>query len=190
MTAADPAITVRAVLYAFGFETVAVVVGDLYFLDPRPLPGQEGPERGVRLEVRLLARQELHGSIYSAQPIVIDQPVWRADLLESVEGPPGSFDRTHHHPRFVGWEPGRRQFDPAMTDDPIAFVGTELADLPALLERARIDPASVAPADVEALGAAIPEILETTRRLLARVHAGELARPPAETAGSARVGWL
>ena len=42
-------------LYAFGFERVGVVVGDLYFLDPRPGKGQEGAEHGVRLELRVLA---------------------------------------------------------------------------------------------------------------------------------------
>jgi hypothetical protein len=39
--------------YVFGFERVGVVMSDLYFVDPAPLPGQEGAERGVRLEVRL-----------------------------------------------------------------------------------------------------------------------------------------
>lgn len=176
-------------LYAFGYETVGVVVGDLYFVDPRPLPGQESPERGVRLEVRLLDRRDLPGSMYSAQPILIDRPVWRADLLESVEAP-GSFDRTHHHPRFAGWEPGRRHFDEAMTADPLGFVGSQLADLPAVLERAGIDPTTVPADDVEALRRGVPEILGVTRRLLEAVRAGELANPPAETAASARVGWL
>ena len=36
-------------LYAFGFERVVVMVGDLYFVNPRLLAGQEGAERGVRL---------------------------------------------------------------------------------------------------------------------------------------------
>jgi hypothetical protein len=36
-------------LYAFGFEQVGVVVGDLYFVDPNPREGQEGAEHGVRL---------------------------------------------------------------------------------------------------------------------------------------------
>jgi hypothetical protein len=177
-------------LYAFGFDAVGVVVGDLYFVDPEPERGQEGAERGVRLEVRLLAREDLHGSIYSAQPIVIDQPVWRADLLESVDGPAGSFDRTHHHPRFVGWEPGRRVFEPRMGDDPVAFVGAELADVHALMDRARLDPSIVPASDAEALHETVPEILEVTRRLLDRVHEGELARPPAGPVSTARVGWL
>jgi hypothetical protein len=40
------------VLYAFGFERVGVVVGDLDFVDPSPGPGQEGPEHGGPVLVR------------------------------------------------------------------------------------------------------------------------------------------
>jgi hypothetical protein len=180
------------VLYAFGFDQVGVVISDLYFLDPNQTEGQEGAERGVRLEVRLLERQALQGSVYSAQPIGIGQPVWRADLLERVDSEPGSFDRTHHHPRFVGWEPGRRVFEPALSSDPIAFVGEQLADLPLLLKRAGIDDADIGPAEAEALRAALPEILDATRRLLDRVHGGELGQAPKDGTEliSARIGWL
>src|SRR5437588_12540552 len=108
-------------LYLFGFERIGVVVSDLYFRDPNPAPGQEGAERGVRLEIRTLERGELHGSIYSAQPIAVEQPIWRVDLLETVSGPPGSFDRAHHHPRFRGWEPGRRQFVEALSPRPLEW---------------------------------------------------------------------
>ena len=38
-------------LQAFVFERVGVVVGDIYFLDPNPHPGQEGAEHGVRANV-------------------------------------------------------------------------------------------------------------------------------------------
>ena len=76
----------RFALGAFGFERVGVVAGDLYFVNPRAARGQEGAEHGVRLELRMLGRGALKGSVYSAQPIEIGQPVWRADLLESVEG--------------------------------------------------------------------------------------------------------
>jgi hypothetical protein len=30
-------------LYVFGFDRVAVVVGDLYFVDPEPHPGRRAP---------------------------------------------------------------------------------------------------------------------------------------------------
>ena len=104
-------------LYAFGFERIGVVASDLYFVDPNPGPGQEGPEQGVRVEVRLLEPGELRGSIYSARPIGVEQAIWRADLLESVANP-GSLDRAHHHPRFTRMGTGRaplREGDDAPT---------------------------------------------------------------------------
>jgi hypothetical protein len=179
------------VLYVFGFERIAVVVSDLYFRDPEPEPGQEGAERGVRVEVRQLTAGELPGSIYSAQPVVIDAPIWRGDLLESVDGAYGTFDRTHHHPRFRGWEPGRRHFVPELSADPLGWLAARLADLPALLDEARVDPSVAGPSDADELRRAVPEILATVRLLFERIAAGELARPPADAmASSIRAGWL
>jgi hypothetical protein len=63
------------VLYAFGFDRIGVVVSDLYFVDPKPMPGQEGAERGVRLELRMLDRGDPRGSIYAARPIGVDRPI-------------------------------------------------------------------------------------------------------------------
>jgi hypothetical protein len=178
-------------LYAFGFERVGVLVGDLYFVNPRPLPGQEGAERGVRLELRVLQRQPLRGSIYSAQPIVVDQPVWRVDLLESVDSPPGSLDRAHHHPAFDGWEPGERHFVPELSAAPVAWLAERLADLDGVLAMAKVPPGTAGPGDAAALRQAAPEIVDTVRRLLARVAAGELGRPDDDRElVSARIGWL
>lgn len=178
-------------LYVFGFERTGVVVSDLYFIDPEPAKGQEGAERGVRLEVRLLERGELRGSIYSAQPIGVGRPIWRADLLESVAGQPGSHDRTHYHPALRGWEPGRRVFDRELTSDPLSWLGARLSDLETLLAEAGAggDPAD--PADAEELRRCVPEITSAVSRLLSRVRSGELGRPPAGGAlTSARAGWL
>ena len=179
-------------LYAYCFEQVGVVVGDLYFADLNPQPGQEGAERGVRLEVRLVERPPLNGSVYSAQPITVAAPIWRADLLERVDGPYGSFDRTHHHAEFKGWEPGFRVFDEALSADPIAWVGEQLSDLDMLVARSSVDPSEIHPDDAAQLRAAVPEILDTVRHLLQRVHIGELAQSPKEpaTAGVVRNGWL
>ena len=184
-------------LYAFGFERVGVVVGDLYFVDPRPAKGQEGAEHGVRLELRVLGRGELKGSIYSAQPIEVGQPVWRADLLESVDGPPGSFDRTHHHPAFTGWEPGRRDFVRELSADPHGWVGARLADLDGLLASAGFPAGVAGPDDARSLRDVAPEIVDVTRRLLDRVRSGELGNPPRHaSAGNGdrpvlvRAGWL
>src|SRR5450631_1521398 len=114
-----------AVLYVFGFGRTAVVLSDLYFVDPDPkIEGQESPEHGVRLEIRKISPGPLEGSIYSAQPIEIGDLIWRVDLLESVDGPPGSFDRTHHHPGVSrGLEPGKRVFDRKLSAAPVEWVG-------------------------------------------------------------------
>jgi hypothetical protein len=180
------------VLYTFGFDHVGVVISDLYFLDPVQKPGQEGAERGVRLEVRLLDRPELQGSIYAAQPIAVGRPIWRADLLETVSGPFGSFDRTHHHPAFTGWEPGTREFDRALSADPIPWLGQKLSDLEALVETSEVDTSEITKADIDGLRKAVPEILAATQRLLEGVYAGELAQPPEsdEPLVGARASWL
>lgn len=178
-------------LYAFGFERVAVLVGDLYFLNPRPFEGQEGAERGVRLELRMLERRPLRGGIYSAQPIAVERPLWRVDLLESVDSPPGSLDRAHHHPAFDGWEPGPRHFVPELSATPVEWLAAQLADPDAVLERAGLDAGEVGAGDVAALREAAGEIVDAVRRLLERVHAGELGRPDDERElASARIGWL
>ena len=169
-------------LYAFGFERVGVLVGDLYFVDPRPAKGQEGAEHGVRLELRMLDRGALKGSVYSAQPIEVGQPIWRADLLESVEGRPGSFDRTHHHPAFTGWEPGRRVFTRELSADPLGWLAARLADLDALLAEAGFEPGAAGPGDARSLRDAAPEIVDATRRLLEKVRSGELGNPPPDGA--------
>lgn len=181
-------------LYAFGFGRVGVLVSDLYFIDPRPIEGLESAERGVRLEVRMLDRGELKGSIYSAQPIGIGRPVWRADLLESVDSPPGSLDRAHHHPGFAGWEPGHRVFDEELSARPAAWVGEQLCDLEALLSRAGIEQDASLAADAESLRGCADEIMATVERLLGRVKSGELAAGPGGPGSqpliSARIGWL
>jgi hypothetical protein len=179
------------ILYAFGFERICVVIGDLYFIDPAPLPGQEGAERGIRLELRLLAPGELKGSIYSARPIMIDRPVWRVDLLEAVAGTPGSLDRAHHHPVFSGWDPGPRQFVHGLSAQPLPWVAAQLSDLDAILEQAGVTVAEVGDDDAEALRRAVPEITDVLGRLLNRMKIGGLAlAPPNEKRSSARSGWL
>jgi hypothetical protein len=177
-------------LHVFGFDRIGVVVSDLYFVDPRPGKGQEGPEQGVRLELRLLERGELPGSIYSAVPISVGRPIWRVDLLESVERP-GSLDRAHHHPRFREWEPGGRRFEPELTADPIGWLRERLGDLDGILARAEVDHAEVGPNDGPALRDAAPEIVAAVERTLAGVLAGELGHPTeASPEAGARAGWL
>jgi hypothetical protein len=178
-------------LYAFGFDRIGVVASDLYFVDPNPRPGQEGAERGVRVEVRLVERGDPRGSIYAARPISVERPIWRGDLLETVAGEPGSFDRAHHHPAFDGWEPGHRVFVEDLSAEPIGWVADRLSDLDGLLKEAGVSADEVGPEDAERLREAVPDIVSAVTRLLQGVRAGDLARPPAgEPVGSARESWL
>jgi hypothetical protein len=178
-------------LQVFGFQRIGVVLGDLYFIDPSPAKGQEGPEHGVRLEVRMLQPGELTGSIYSSRPITVAEPVWRADLLESVDGPPGSFDRTHHHPNVRGWEPGHRVFERGLSADPVGWVGLKLSDLEGLLARAGFEVDATLAADAASLRSTVPEVQRAVSGMLDRIKAGELGTAPDGTDPvSARVSWL
>ncbi len=175
---------------AFGFETMGVVVGDMFFVDPSPDEGQETPERGVRLELRVVDRGEPQGSIYAGVPIAFTRPVWRVDLFGSTKSPPGTLDRAHHHPRFTGWEPSSRNFVPELSADPVAWLAVELADPDTVLSRAGIDPDEVSEADKAGLAAAAPDIVAVVKRMLEGVRDGRLAPEPAETVAAARTGWL
>jgi hypothetical protein len=178
-------------LYAFGFERVGVLASDMYLVLPEPEPGQDGAERGVRLEIRLLERGDLIGSPYSARPIEVGRPVWRVDLLEAVDGPPGSLNRAHHHPAFHGWEPGNRVFDAGLTASPVQWLGEQLANLEGLLEGAGVPADEATTADAEALRDCLPEIMDAVSRLLQKSGDRELAAPAGgEPVASARVGWL
>src|ERR1700744_4281112 len=79
-----------AMLAAFGVEALGVVVGDMFFVDPSPNEGQETPERGVRLELRLVDRAEPQGSIYAGVPTSFTRPGWRVGLFGSPANPPGA----------------------------------------------------------------------------------------------------
>ena len=179
-------------LQAFVFEKVGVVVGDIYFLDPYPDPGQEGPEHGVRLELRAFDRGKPKGSIYSAIPIAAGKPIWRVDLLEAVDGKPGSFDRTHHHPSFTRkWDPVARHFERELSQDPLGWLGGQLADLPGILDRAEVPQDVADPSDAASLKEMAPAIVSVASMMLDKVRAGELGRAPQDGTGRLiRNGWL
>lgn len=164
-------------LYMFGFERVGVVAGDLYFVDPEPLKGQEGAEHGVRLELRLLERGEAKESVYAAMPIAVGQPAWRADFLEAADGG-RPFDRTHYHPVFSGWRPSRRVFIRELSADPMGWLEGRLSDLDGLLAEARLPAGTAGTGDAAEFRRAAPEIAAVIRGLLDRVRAGELGNAP------------
>ncbi|MFC4001453.1 hypothetical protein ACFS2C_06105 [Prauserella oleivorans] len=164
-------------MITFCFDKLGVVVEDIYFVDPDPYPGQEGPERGVRVELRMLDPQPQLGSVYSSRKIVLDTAIWRVDVLESVAAGPGSRDRVHYHPDTADNEPGDRVFDPALSADPAGWLAERLAEPEKILEGKLGDLAPYA-GDIASLRTESADIVATVSGLLERVRAGELAQAP------------
>jgi hypothetical protein len=123
----------------FVFDNVAVVVG------PWWEPG-DPPERGCRVEVRMRADEPHRGSPSAAQRIVVDEPVFRADLFDQDTGPPGNLRAAHFHSGFDGVEPRDREWPAELRRDPVAWLAHELGDLGTILARSGVetgDPDSV-----------------------------------------------
>jgi hypothetical protein len=152
--------SLAAMQQAFVFEKVAVLVSPWH----EPM---EPPERGARVEVRLLADEPRRGSPAAAQRLVIDQPVFRADLFDQVDGPPGNLRSAHFHPRFEGVEPCDRHWRDEIRADPTGWLATQLGDLRRLLEESGVEVtgASWVDGDAAALRDAVPGVLAAVERV-------------------------
>ncbi len=150
-------------LQAFVFGKVAVLVF------PWNEPGNP-PERGTRVEVRLLGDEPHRGTQFAAQRYVIDRPVFRADLFDQVTLPPGNLRSAHFHPDFEGVEPSDRVWRDEIKRDPAGWLAGELGDLPALLARAGVENEDVV-ADAAALREAIPAIVAAVEATWTAVRA-------------------
>jgi hypothetical protein len=151
---------------AFVFERVAIVVGPWHEpMDP--------PERGARIEVRLLADEPSRGTPSAAQRIVVDQPLFRADLFDRMDQPTGNLGSAHFHPSFDGVEPCDRVWKDEIREDPLAWLTGELGDLPGLLERSGVetDGESWVAGDAAALRAALPDVTRAVEATWAAVRA-------------------
>jgi hypothetical protein len=177
-------------LWTLAFDRAGVVMSDLYFVDPNLDQGDEGAERGVRLELRMFERDDLKGSVYSAVPIRVDRPIWRVDMLETVESTPGSLNRAHHHPKFVGWEPGRRVFVEELSASPLTWIRGRFEDIEGVLTDAQVDVEDIGKDDVESLRAAGPAIVAQLEHMLGEVAAGRAALKPEGHGDFVRQSWL
>jgi hypothetical protein len=177
-------------LWTLAFDRVGVVMSDLYFVDPNLDQGEEGAERGVRLELRVFDRDELKGSVYSSVPIRISDPIWRVDLLETVESEPGSLNRAHHHPRFHGWEPGGRVFVDELSTNPVAWVRDRFTDIEGVLSDAGVEVSTLGADDVASLRAAAPAVVTQLEVMLGEVAAGRAGLRPADHGEFVRQSWL
>ena len=151
---------------AYVFDGVAVLVGPWHEpMDP--------PERGARVEVRLLELAPKRGSRFAAERVVLDQPVFRADLFDQTDSPPGNLKSAHFHPTFDGIEPCDRHWEAAIKQDPTTWLADELNDLPGLLARSGADVIDAAwlVGDTAALRAAVPTIVHAVENIWAEVRA-------------------
>ena len=141
-------------LQAFVFERVAVLVGT--WQEP-----MDPPERGAQIEVRVRDPEPRRGSPSAAQRIVIDDPLFRADLFDQVDRPVGNLRSAHFHPHFDGVEPSERHWSDDLRAEPIAWLVDQLADLPRLVREASVDlpDRSSLERDGEALRSVLPAIV-------------------------------
>lgn len=155
-------------LHAFVFDKVAVLVFPWHEpMDPA--------ERGARVEVRLLADEPRRGSLSAAQRIVIDEPVFRADLFDQAGHPPGNLHSAHFHPEFHGVEPSDRHWPDGIKADPTGWLARELGDLRRVFDRARVD-VTDAPwldADATAVRDALPDVVAAVEATWATVRREE-----------------
>ena len=116
--------------FAFLLDNVAIQVRHWYEVGP------SDEEHGTRVELRTIARPAHIGSESAAQPVTLDEPLWRADIFDLIGEPPGNLSRAHFHPTFEGREPSSRQWDPKLRDDYAGWLSAQLTDVPALLAAA------------------------------------------------------
>lgn len=150
---------------AFVFDKVAVLV--LPWHEP-----MQPAERGARVEVRLLADEPRRGTRSAAQRLVIDQPVFRADLFDQVDGPPGNLRSAHFHPQFHGVEPCERTWPDELRDDPVGWLSAQLGDLRQLLENAGVGATDGdwLDQDAAALREAVPDVVAAVEKTWAEVR--------------------
>ena len=159
----------------FVFSRSAVLV------EPRWLPAQPGyaAERGARVEVRLLGDEPPRGSGEAAQRVVIDTPVWRADLFDLVDGEPANLAAAHFHPTFGGdVEAGDRVFDDELRRNPMGWLRDQLGDLVNLAVRAGIASLATPPTWLEADAADVRCVLPDIEQAVSAALAEARARLP------------
>ncbi len=116
--------------FCFLLDGVGILVRHWYEVGP------SDEEHGTRVELRIIARPAHIGSESAAQPVTLDEPLWRADIFDLIGEPPGNLSRAHYHPAFEGREPSSRNWDARLREDWAGWLSTQLSDLPAVLAAA------------------------------------------------------
>ena len=116
--------------FCFLLDGVGILVRHWYEVGP------SDEEHGTRVELRTIARRAHIGSESAAQPVTLDEPLWRADIFDLIGEPPGNLSRAHYHPVFADREPSSRHWDTRLREDWAGWLSAQLSDLPAVLAAA------------------------------------------------------
>lgn len=144
---------------AWVFETLAVTVTRVDFLDPALAEEPETRERGVRVEVRPVS-SDAADSVYASPAVTLEPAVCRIDLLESA---PHARDRMHWHPVMHDGEPGDRVFEVDLPADPVGWLTERLGHVDELLPAAASDLQSLERASTQ-IASAVRDGLVWARR--------------------------
>jgi hypothetical protein len=149
---------------AFTFEQSAVLVRHWFEVDM----DDSSMEHGARVELRRLSPQPLRGSASASQRVVIDTPVWRVDLFDRLDAPPGNYKVAHFHPEFAGDEPQTRVFSEELNANPLTWLTHRFEDIPSsyaasgvVLSDGEVDDAELIKANAAVIVDAVAECLPT-----------------------------
>jgi hypothetical protein len=142
---------------AWLFDSLCVTVAAVDFLDPELRFEPDARERGVRVEIRPTTSTQTGGTVYASPPLCLQPAICRVDLLESR---PGAADRMHWHPAMRSGEPGDRRFDPALSADPIGWLGERLRDLDRLVGGTYVTGVATFGADAGAVARVADEVVD------------------------------
>jgi hypothetical protein len=145
----------------FAFNEVAVIIRHWYEI------GEHGREHGARVEIRKLTPSPRRGSESASQLIVIDEPIWRADLFDLLGDEPGTFGRAHYHHTFDGLEPTARDWAAELSADPLSWCRDRLSNLEELITAAGATLADLA-LEAEELRAASDRMIESVNRYVGK----------------------
>ncbi|MEV0403157.1 hypothetical protein [Actinoallomurus sp. NPDC050550] len=112
-------------LHAFVYNEIAILVRHWFEVSLK----DSHLEHGARIELRLRSPQPHRGTESAAQMIVADQPLWRADLFDRIDGVRGGFEAAHFHPRFDGVEPCERHWADEIKAAPWDWLHDQLSDV-------------------------------------------------------------
>ncbi|MEV5705758.1 hypothetical protein [Actinoallomurus sp. NPDC052274] len=112
-------------LHAFVYNEIAILARHWFEVSVK----DSHLEHGARIELRLRSPQPHRGTESAAQKIVADQPLWRADLFDRIDGVRGGFEAAHFHPRFHDAEPCERHWADEVKAAPWDWLHDQLSDI-------------------------------------------------------------